>query len=186
MAGYLASDPFRAPFVHAVGGELQVQVEDHPNPNYVDHVWITMNAGSVRPLVSINTLSKRNREAGFDPRIRLGTIQGTWETLPRRGIEAAGPFDYEDLEREHAMVFESHERRELEEILVETTKRANLLEVWGAPYRNKNRFGIHQIHSRRASCAVPADTPGHDGALRFYFSRDKTTSLFLFKFCGQP
>lgn len=183
MAGF--SDPFRVPFVHAVGGELHVRVEEHPNPNYVDHVWITMNAGSVRPLVSINTLSKRNREAGFDPRIRLGIVEGTWETLPRRGVEAAGYFSYEELERKHPVCFQPYQRRDLEDHIVETTKRATLLEVWGAPYRNKERFGIHQIHSRRASCAVPADMPGHDGALRFYFSGDKTSSLFLFKFCGQ-
>lgn len=183
MAG--SWDPFRVPFVHAVGGELHVRVEEHPNPNYVDHVWITMNAGPFRPLVSINTLSKRNREAGFDPRIRLGMVQGTWKTLPHRGVEAAESFSYEDLEREQTIVYEPYQRRDLEDILVATTKRATLLEVWGAPYRNKNRFGIHQIHSRRASCAVSAELPGHDGALRFYFSADKTTALFLFKFCGQ-
>jgi len=186
VAGAFALDPFRAPFVHAAGEELHVRVESHPNPDYVDHVWITMNAGSCRPLVSINTLSKRNREAGFDPRIRVGIVKGNWETLPPRGIEPASPLDYEDLERENSIFFEYYERRDLEDLLVETTKLAALLEVWGVPYRNKGRFGIHQIHSRRASCAVSTDIPGHDGALRFYFSGAQTTSLFLFKFCGQP
>lgn len=186
MTGALASDPFRVPFVHAVGGELQVRVEDHPNPDYVDHVWITMNAGSFRPLVSVNTMSKRNRDAGFDPRIRVGIVRGTWETLPQRGVEAATHFDYEDLERGCSVLFEYYERRDLEDLLLKTTKSAALLEVWGAPYRNKDRFGIHQIHSRRASCAVTADIPGHDGALQFYFSGDKSTALLLFKFCGQP
>jgi hypothetical protein len=182
----VSPDLHGAPLVHAVGGELHVRVEDHPNPDYVDHVWITMNAGALRPLISINTLSKRNREAGFDPRIRVGQIKGTWEFLPPRGVTPAGRLDYEDLERENTVFFEHYERRHLEELLARTAQRAALLEVWGAPYRNKNRFGIHQIHSRRASCAVPADLRGHDGALRFYFPTDKKTVMFLFKFCGQP
>lgn len=186
MAGVLLSDPLGTPFVHAIGGELHVRVEDHPNPDYVDHVWITMNAGPIRPLVSINTLSKRNRDAGFDHRIRVGIVKGVWETLPQRGIEAAVHLDYGDIERGNSVFFEHYERRDLEDLLVLTVQRATLLEVWGAPYRNKNRFGIHQIHSRRASCAVTADIHGHDGALRFYFPGEKTTSLFLFKFCGQP
>lgn len=43
-----------------------------------------------------------------------------------------------------------------------------------------------KIHSRRASCAVPGDLRGRDGALRFYFESGQATELFLFKFCGQP
>jgi hypothetical protein len=187
VAGVPLADPLGVPFVRAVGGELHVRVEEHPNPDYVDHVWITMNAGAVgRPLVSVNTLSKRNRDAGFDPRVRVGTIRGEWDNLPRRGLEAADSLDYADLEREHNVFFEHYERPKLEELLADTARGAALLEVWGAPYRNNHRLGIHQIHSRRASCAMSADIQGHDGALRFYFQEDKRTLMLLFKFCGQP
>ena len=172
--------------VRVVGGELAARVEEHPNPDYVDHVWILMNAGALRPLVSINTLSKRNRDAGFDSRIRLGRIRGHWETLPQRGIEAVDRLDYADIEAKHSVFYEFYERRELEEILITTARQAVLLEVWGAPYHMRHRIGIHQVHSRRASCAVPEDIRGLDGALRFYFSADRETQMFLFKFCGQP
>ena len=187
MSGALSAHPLAAPFVHAVGGDLQIRVEDHPNPDYVDHVWITMDAGVAgRPQVSINTLSKRNRDAGFDARVRVGLIRGTWKLLPPRGLEIARRLDYEELEQMHSVFYEHFERVRLETLLTATTRRATLLEVWGAPYRNKHRLGIHQIHSRRASCAVPDDIRGHDGALRFYFPEDRTTEMFLFKFCGQP
>jgi hypothetical protein len=187
VSGAPLANPLGAPFVHAVGGELHVRVEEHPNPDYVDHVWITMDAGSAgRPLVSINTLSKRNRDAGFDPRIRVGRIRGSWDLLPQRGLEAATHLDYAELEQAHSVYYEHYERPAMEKLLLTTARRATLLEVWGAPYRNKKRLGIHQIHSRRASCAVTSDIRGHDGALRFYFPEDKTTAMFLFKFCGQP
>lgn len=187
MSGVPLANPLGAPFVRVVGGELQVRVEEHPNPDYVDHVWITMNAGAAgRPLISINTLSKRNRDAGYDPRVRLGIIRGEWEELPQRGLEASEPLEYANLEDAHSVFYEHYERRELEELLAATARRAALLVAWGAPYLNRDRLGIHQIHSRRASCAVTADIQGHDGALRFYFPKDKTTAMYLFKFCGQP
>lgn len=185
MTGDLA-DPLGAPFVYAVGGELQVRLEEHSNPRAVDHVWISMNAGSVRPTISINTLSKRNRDAGFDPRIRLGRIRGDWDELPQRCFSAAVHLDYGELESLHTIFYETLEREELEQILIKAARSAMLLEVWGAPYRNKHKLGIHQIHSRRASCAVTGDIQGHDGALKFYFPSDKKTIMMLFKFCGQP
>jgi hypothetical protein len=181
------ADLLGVPLVHAVGGDLTAQVEDHPNPSYVDHVWITMSVGGPeRLLVSINTLSKRNREAGFDPRIRLGLVRGEWTTLPPRGLAACPRLDYADIEKAHTVFFEHTLRQDLEDLLVESAHRAVLLEAWGAPYRNKRRLGLHQIHSRRGSCAVPSDIQGLDGALKFYFPRNRETMLLLFKFCGQP
>lgn len=181
------SAPPPASFVHAAGGDLQARVEDHPNPGHIDHVWITMDAGGgPRVLVSINTSSRRNRDAGFDPRVRVGLVRGTWTHLPPRGIVPCPGLDYGKIEEETNVFFEHYERPTLEALLTESTHRAALLEVWGAPYRNKNRRGIHQIHSRRASCAVSEDWRGRDGALRFYFASDQTSLLVLLKFCGQP
>jgi len=181
------ANPFAAPFVHAVGGDLQAQVEEHHDPAHIDHVWITMDAGSSRRLfVSVNTLSKRNRDAGFDSRVRAGILRGTWKNPPQRGAEACPGFDYAEFEGRANIYFEHYDRESLEELLVETTLRATLLEVWGTPYFRRYRPGIHQIHSRRPSCAVSEDFPNRDSALRFYFANDQTCALFLFKFCGQP
>lgn len=183
----MSANPFAAPFVHAVGGDLQARVEQHRDPDGVDHVWITMDAGDAgRVFVSINTLSKRNREAGFDPRVRVGILREAWKNLPERGAQACQGFDYAAVEGRANVYFEHYERSLLEDLLLETTRRAMLLEVWGTPYFRRYRAGIHQVHSRRPSCAVAEDFPNRDGALRFYFTSDQTCALFLFKFCGQP
>ena len=44
--------------------------------------------------------------------------------------------------------------------------RATFFEAWGELYF-RNQLGIHQVHSRRASCSVPQDHIGRDGAIRF-------------------
>ncbi len=173
--------------VHAVGGDLRARMEEHPNPEYIDHVWITMEAGGPeRMTVAVNTLSRRNRLAGFDPRLRVGILRGTWQHLPGRGVSRCKGFDYAEIESQANVFFEHYESVALEELLLDTTSRAMLLEVWGAPYHQRRRHGIHQIHSRRASCAVSEDIRNLDGALQFYFPVEQTTALFLFKFCGQP
>lgn len=174
-------------FVHAVGGDLRARLEDHPNPAYVDHVWITMDIGAPqRVLVSINTQSKRNRDAGFDDRIRVGIVRGTAAHRPPRGMAACRCFDYAEVEHDTNVFYEHHTRADLENLLLRAAARAVLLEVWGAPYHSKRHPGIHQIHSRRASCAVTEDVRGQDGALRFYYAEEQQTELMLFKFCGQP
>jgi hypothetical protein len=183
----VSSDPFAAPFVYAVGGDLHARVEQHHDPAAIDHVWITMDVGSARRVfVSVNTLSKRSRDAGFDPRVRVGILREVQRELPRRGAQACQGFDYSDVEGRANVYFEHYERTALEDLLVEKTHRAALLEVWGTPYFRRYRAGIHQIHSRRSSCAVAEDLPNRDGALRFYFASDQTCALLLFKFCGQP
>lgn len=144
-----------------------------------------MDTGTGQRLtVAVNTVSFRNRDAGFDPRVRVSFLRGTWTNTPPRGIERCHAFDYESLESHANFYYEPMERPELEKLLMETTARALFLEAWGVPYHHRTRPGIHQIHSRRASCAVPENILKRDGALQFYFP-DHTTCLFLFKFCGQ-
>jgi hypothetical protein len=181
------TNPFAAPFVHAVGSDLEAEVEEHQDPAQIDHVWITMNAGSMGPVfVAVNTLSKRNRDAGFDGRVRAAILRGTGHKVPERGADVCPGFDYSEVEGRTNAYFEHFGRKSLERLLVETTRRATLLEVWGTPYFRRDRAGIHQVHSRRLSCAVSEDFPNRDGALQFYFAEDQSSSLFLFKFCGQP
>lgn len=174
-------------FVQAVGGDLRARLEEHPNPDYVDHVWISMDVGDLdRLIVSVNTQSKRNMAAGFDARVRVGVLHGQWKHLPPRGIRRCPAFDYAEIEKSANIYFEHHTRAALEELLLDTSSRSILLEAWGSPYHHKGQAGIHQIHSRRASCAMPEDVFNRDGALQFYFLEDQKTELFLFKFCGQP
>lgn len=176
-----------AALAHAVGGALKARAEQHRDPTHIDHVWIRMQAGDTGSAeISVNTSSRRNLVAGFDPRVRVGMISSTWEELPLPVFEPFPRFDYAEQERNVNVFYEHYEREALEELLIATTRRAHLLEAWGEPYRNPRHPGLHQIHSRRASCAVAEDIRFHDGALRFYFPEDKTSTLFLFKFCGQP
>lgn len=144
-----------------------------------------MDAGTAGPLVvSVNTRSLHNERAGFDSRVRRGTLRGTWTTLPPRGVTACRGFDYAPMEEQANICYETCERSDLEAFLIETCARATLLEAWGVPY-SVPVTGLHQIHSRRASCAISRDIQGLDGALQFYFA-DQSTLLVFFKFCGQP
>jgi hypothetical protein len=76
------------------------------------------------------------------------------------------------------------ERPALERVLVEKSSRAIFVEAWGALYL-RDRLGIHQVHSRRASCSVRTDYVGRDGAVRFYYRENTAAEMLLFKYCGQ-
>lgn len=173
-----------APFIRVAGRIISAEVEVHPNPEEIDHVWIRIDVGE-EIFISVNTSSKKNRLAGFDPRIRVGVIRGEWTALPARGVEVSGPSAYEELEARANVFFEHYDRGPLEDLLMDRCGEACLLEAWGAPYHQRVQ-GIHQVHCRRSSCAVPEDIHGRDGALKFYFENGKRTEQFLFKFCGQP
>ncbi len=145
-----------------------------------------MDIGQVHRLtVSVNTFSRLNHAAGFDARIRVGLFRETWTLLPPRGVEVQPGLDYSTFESASNIFYEHYQREALQDLLILTTRGAILLEAWGAPYYRKRQPGLHQIHSRRASCAVSEDLRNRDGALRFYFP-DHTSVMFLLKFCGQP
>jgi hypothetical protein len=59
------------------------------------------------------------------------------------------------------------------------------VEAWGDFYFRAH-IGVHQIHSRRASNAVPRDLIGRDGAIQFYYREPRVREMLLFKFAGQP
>jgi hypothetical protein len=171
-------------FVVAAGEPAGFQVESGIDPLKIDHVWITIRAGQVGRLrIAINTWSLKHAADGFDPRMRLGLIGDSWTTLPETGVFPAAPLDYAALEHLHPVVYRETDRVELEELLRSKTGRALCLQVWGAFYL-RDQVGIHQVHSRRASCSVRSDHIGKDGALRFYFP-EKTAETVLFKYCGQ-
>jgi len=134
---------------------------------------------------AINTLSRLNRDAGFDGRIRTGIVREHWETLPEPGIYDCDRLDYSEIESRTNVFYEYLTQHEMETLLILKAESALLVEVWGDIYAHKH-VGVHQIHSRRASCAIGQDIIGRDGALRFYFTNEQTSELMLFKFCGQP
>ena len=182
-----ASDfAFRADELVAVAGELiAFAVEAGPDPRKIDHVWITIRAGRFGQVrISVNTYSVRHAADGYDPRMRVAAVASRWTQLPEPGILPAGGLDYALLEREQAIVFREMERVALEDLLAARAGRAIFVQAWGALYL-RDQLGIHQVHSRRASCSVRTDLVGQDGALRFFYREEAATELLLFKYCGQ-
>ena len=100
------------------------------------------------------------------------------------GLVKSTGLDYHALEAASPVTYAEFERPALETLLTEKTSRAIFIEAWGELYV-RTHLGIHQVHSMRASCSVPRDYLGRDGAIRFYFD-DSRAELLLFKYCGQP
>ncbi len=163
----------------------RAEIEAATSEDKIDHVWITLDAGlSTQILVSINTLSTKNRMLGFDPRVRMGVLSDIWTVLPSKGAGKWPKLDYGEFEDRNNIFYESFERPELESILLEWASDSIFIEAWGAPFFRKAP-GIHQIHSRAKSCAVSQELHGRDGAVKFYFAKDNQTKMVFFKFCGQ-
>ncbi|HEX8295153.1 MAG TPA: hypothetical protein VF593_02555 [Chthoniobacteraceae bacterium] len=173
-------------FVHLVGVPYQVELEACSDPERVDHVWLTLEVppfGRVR--IAVNTLSRISRQAGFDGRVRLGIISGTYQEKPPTGLEECAGFDYGKLEAKSKVAYEFHEHEAVANLLLTKCKAAIRAEVWGDLYA-RDHIGLHQIHSRRASKAVPLDVRNRDGALKLYYPTDNLVETLLFKFDGQP
>ena len=171
-------------YAHAVGIPGKVEMEIAKSPEHVDHVWINIDVppcGNV--LLSVNTLSRLNRNAGFEPRVNLGIVKTSYAGMPEPFVEEAVGLDYATIEAQFHPAFEFREPEDMAELLMAKARAAVRIEVWGELYRH-GHLGLHQIHSRRASCAVAADVVGKDGAIRFYLPRGKA-EMFLFKYCGQ-
>lgn len=168
-----------------VGQVVSCRVEDSARDENIDHVYVTVDAGLEVPVtLSLNTLSFRNRMAGHDPRVRIATLRWRWTRLPQRGLYPLEFFDYDTVELLENAEYRLLDRVGMEEYFAVHCGNCRLIEAWGMPY-HRDGPGLHQIHSRRASCAVPEDLRGRDGALRFYFDEDQRSELAMLKFCGQ-
>ena len=173
-------------FVHVTGVPYAVEREVSEDPANADHIYITLEAppfGRLR--AAVNTLSRFNRDAGADGRIRVGIVKSSWTEKPAPALVEEHDQDYAKIEAAKNVTYEFYENESLAALLMERAKRAVRVEVWGDLYA-RDHLGIHQIHSRRGSCAVTADIKNRDGALKLYYGEDNTAELFLFKFCGQP
>lgn len=177
---------FRDQFVSVAGKIVSVAVETDSDPRKIDHVWITVDAGEFRRLqISLSTMSRQSRAAGVDDRVRVGVISSHWSELPAAGIRLAPPLDYASFEASQPIAYVPHARSALEELLLGKARRAIFVEAWGEFYI-RSHVGVHQVHCRRASVAVPRDVAGQDGAVRFYFAAQNASEMLLFKFAGQP
>jgi hypothetical protein len=173
------------PLARVAGAVAQFEIESSQREENVDHVYVTVDAGLQAPVIlSLNTLSFRNRVAGHDPRIRLGVLRWRWTHLPARGLYPLEFFDYETVELIENVEYRVLERTAMEEYFALHCANCRRIEAWGVPY-HRAEPGLHQIHSRRASAGVAADLRGRDGAVRFYFDEDQRTELALLKFAGQ-
>jgi hypothetical protein len=172
--------------VHLAGIPIAFAAETGRVPSNIDHFWITIGMGSGEPIrIALSTHSRQNAAAGFDPRVRVGVVVSAWRELPTPGVLPCRGFDYGEIEAVGSINYIEYERPALEALLAEKTGRAIFIEAWGEFYL-RNHLGIHQVHSRRASCGVRQDYTGRDGAIRFYFGGDATAEMLLFKYCGQP
>jgi hypothetical protein len=161
-------------------------VEHGDDPARIDHVWIDLDCGSVGIVRgSVNTFSRRSAATGYDPRVRVGIVRTEWTTLPDVGVFPSTGLDYAGIEAETNVFYETPPKHALERMLVDKADASARIEIWGELYARK-KVGLHQIHSRRASCAVPDDFVGRDGALKFYYPQTQIAEMLLFKFCGQP
>jgi hypothetical protein len=171
--------------VHVAGTPVAFAAEIDRVAANIDHFWITIGIGTGEPIrIALSTHSRQNAAAGFDPRMRVGIITSTWQKLPVAGLARSTCLDYHALEAPSPVTYVDYERPALEQLLTEKTTRAIFIEAWGELYV-RTHLGIHQVHSMRASCSVPRDYIGRDGAIRFYFADDARTELILFKYCGQ-
>jgi hypothetical protein len=172
--------------LHVAGTPIAFAAETDRVLANIDHFWITLATGAAEPvLVTLSTHSRQNAAAGFDARMRLGTIASTWAELPTAGVTKSTGLDYAALEAVSPVTYIALDRPDLERLLTEKTNAAVLVEAWGELYV-RTHVGVHQVHSMRASSAVPRDFIGRDGAIRFYFEKERRAELLLFKYCGQP
>lgn len=173
-------------FVRVAGVPIAFAAEVDRVPANIDHFWITLSVGTGEPIrIALSTHSRQNAAAGFDPRVRVGVVPSAWSELPSKGIASSRGLDYHEIEAAEPITYIEYERPALEALLAEKTERALFIEAWGELYI-RNHLGIHQVHSRRASCSVLQDYKGRDGAIRFYYRDNPTAEMLLFKYCGQP
>ncbi len=171
--------------VHVVGQPIGYRIEANRNTDRIDHLSISVRAGNADVIeIALNTFSLRNARRGRDPRIRLAIVVSTWGALPAAGIFPSDGLLYAAVEAENKVAYHEYERSALEALLIRKIDTALLVEGWGELYL-RSHPGIHQVHYRRKTSALPEGEHSRDGAVRFYFEEKATTELLLLKFFGQ-
>jgi hypothetical protein len=172
-------------FVHVTGVPYLVEIPPATDPADADHIWVTLEVPSLgRIRAVINTVSKLSRSAGHSPHLRVAIQRSSWAEKPQTGLLESEGQNYSLLESVGHVKYAEYDQMELSEMLAAKAKTAIRAEVWGDLYA-KDHLGVRQVHSRRASKAVPEDVVGRDGALKLYYNAENKAELFLFKFAGQ-
>lgn len=172
-------------FVHLVGVPYLVEAEAAAEPEKLDHVWLTIEVPPFgRMRIALNTISRLNRDGGFDPHMQMAIVPSTYAEKPPPGFEEFPGFDYAKMETKQKAHYAPYERDALRELLVAKAKTAVRVEAWGELYAS-DHIGLRQIHSRRKSSAVKQDLTNRDGAVKLYYAAENAAELLLFKFDGQ-
>ncbi len=171
-------------FVRVAGVPLRSEEESGPDPQKNDHLWLTVRAGEIGEIrIALTTWSVPSLAAGVDPRVQLAVVSTRWTALPPAGISPGGRVDYEAICRDTGFSFRPHDAASIVREIVGRFSRAIFAEAWGELYVREH-VGIHQVHSRRSSLALPTNVLGRDGALRLYFDGGDA-ELVMLKFNGQ-
>ncbi len=174
-----------AQLVRLVGIPIVFEIERAVDHKRIDHVWLDVKAGDEGLFrISLNTLSLKSLQSGFDPRIRVAIVPSQWTEIPALGIFPSQGLNYDHMTTAD-VDFCEYEQAELEELIGSKFRAASVVEAWGEVYLH-GQPGIHQVHSRRASAVIRTDHVGRDGAVRFYYEDGMKSELLLFKFFGQP
>src|SRR5262245_3511920 len=89
---------------HVMGIPYRVEVENSSIPERVDHVIFELQVPPCGPIsIAVNTLSRLNRLAGFDPRMRVAVVRSVWQEKPEPFIEEFPGLDYRHFEAEHPL-----------------------------------------------------------------------------------
>src|SRR5688572_33182085 len=103
--------------------------------------------GTGEPIrIALNTHSRHNAAAGFDPRLRIGIVASIWKGLPPPGLTKSPGLDYAQIEATSGVTYIEYTRPTLEELLTDKAQRAIFIEAWGELYV-RTHMGIHQVHS---------------------------------------
>src|SRR6187397_1155377 len=124
-----------AKFVHVIGVPYLVEQPPQDDAALVDPLWLTIEVppyGRLRTV--LNTTSRANRDAGFDGRVRLGIVAGTWTEKPAPALNEDRGQDYVKISAAFPVTFQEYERDELAALLTERAKKAVRAEIWGDLY----------------------------------------------------
>lgn len=167
-----------------IGRPTQVRIEPARSDLNTDHVWIDVDSGSTGTIrMSVPTFSRKNLLAGYTPAIHLRQFRlPPPDPHPTPGIYPVARSNYADLETPNAPPIREMSRSEMEDLLLREGRSAALVEAVGHLY-SRDHTGLHEIHSRRASCAVTRNVSDRDGWICFHHASHSL--LLLIRFCGQ-
>src|SRR5688500_6819454 len=100
-----------AKFAHITGAPYAIECKEEADPTFADLVILTIEVPPYgRILCNLNTISRRNRDEGFDPQVRLDVIQSNWSDKPVPSLMEEQGLDYAKVESVHRILYQAFER----------------------------------------------------------------------------